>query len=81
MPVKDAIRTYTCKYCGKKFTMFRDSKGEIIFFPENTVRAAYGKYELNAHIKEEHTVVFNLYSWLTEPFKNLVEDCYNVQPV
>lgn len=76
MPIKDAVRTYKCKYCSKKFTMFVNSKGELIFFPENTVRPTLGYFELFYHLKEHHPEIYNLYSFLTKLLKENVEDCY-----
>lgn len=78
MPIKDALRTCKCKYCGKKFTMFVDSTGELIFFPENTTRPAWGYYELMHHLKEAHPEVYNLYSFLTKLLKENIEECYDV---
>lgn len=78
MPVKDAIRTCKCKYCGKEFTMFVDSTGELIFFPQNTTRPAWGYYELMYHLKEAHPEIYNLYSFLTKLLKENIEECYDV---
>jgi hypothetical protein len=78
MPIKDAIRTCKCKYCEKKFTMFRNSDGELIFFPENTTRPAWGYYEMLDHIRKCHPEIFNLYSFLTKLFKENVEECYEI---
>lgn len=78
MPIKDALRTCKCKYCNKKFTMFIDSNGELIFFPENTTRPAWGYYELAHHLKEAHPEVYNLYSFLTKLLKENIEECYDV---
>ena len=76
MPIKDAIRTCKCKYCAKKFTMFKNECGELIFFPENTVRSTLGYYELLYHLKAKHPEIYNLYSFLTKFLKENVEDCY-----
>ena len=76
MPVKDAIRTCKCKYCDKKFTMFENSDGELIFFPENTVRPVWGWYELLDHLRQSHKEIYNLYMFLTKLLKENVEDCY-----
>lgn len=65
MPIKDALRTCTCKYCNAKFTMFVNSAGELIFFPDNTVRAAKGYYELLDHLRKEHRETYNLFTFLT----------------
>lgn len=78
MPVKDAIRTCKCKYCNKKFTMFQNADGELIYFPENTVRPAWGYYELLHHLRKEHPEIFHLYSFLTNLLKKYVEDCYDI---
>lgn len=78
MPIKDALRTCKCKYCNKKFTMFVDSNGELIFFPENTTRPAWGYYELMDHLKKAHPEVYNLYSFLTKLLKENIEECYDV---
>ena len=78
MPIKDAIRTCRCKYCNKKFTMFIDSHGELIFFPENTVRPAWGYYELLDHLKEDHKDIYGLFSFLTTMLKETVEECYDI---
>ena len=76
MPIRDALRTCTCKYCNKKFTMFVNTSGELIFFPEKTTRPAIGYYELLYHLKSKHPEVYNLYSFLSKLFKENVEDCY-----
>ena len=76
MPIKDAIRICTCKYCNKKFTMFTDKNGELVFFPENTIRPAYGYYELLDHLKTKHPEIFHLYSFLSKLLKENVEECY-----
>ena len=76
MPIKEAIRTCKCKYCGQKFTMFQNRNGELIFFPENTIRPTIGYYELLYHLKEKHPEVYHLYSFLTKLLKENIEDCY-----
>lgn len=78
MPIKEVIRTCKCKYCNKKFTMFLDSSGELIYFPENTTRPAWGYYELLHHLKEAHPEIYNLYSFLTKLLKENIEECYDV---
>lgn len=78
MPIKAAIRTCKCKYCNKKFTMFCNTDGELIFFPENTVRPAWGYFELLDHLRLEHPEIFNLYSFLTKMLKENVEECYDI---
>lgn len=78
MPIKDALRTCTCKYCGKKFTMFVNGSGELIFFPESTVRPTLGYFELFYHLKTKHPEVYNLYSFLTDELKENIKGCYNV---
>ena len=76
MPIKDAVRICKCKHCNKKFTMFKDAHGELIFFPENTVRPTLGYFEMVYHLKKEHPEIYNLYSFLTKLFRESVEDCY-----
>lgn len=76
MPIKDAIRTCKCKHCEKKFTMFKNKNGELVFFPENTVRPTIGYFEMRHHLKVEHPEIYNLYSFLTTMFRESVEDCY-----
>lgn len=76
MPIKDCIRTCTCKYCKKKFTMFENSAGELIYFPANTVRPCLGYYELVNHLRNAHQEIYNFYSFLTKMMKENVEECY-----
>ena len=76
MPIKDAVRTCKCKYCEKKFTMFLDGDGELIFFPEKTVRPAKGYFELLYHLKAKHPEIYNLYSFLSKMLKENVVDSY-----
>lgn len=76
MPIKDAIRTCKCKHCEQKFTMFMKDDGELVFFPENTVRPTIGYFELVHHLKVAHPEIYNLYSFLTKLFRENVEDCY-----
>lgn len=78
MPIKEAIRTCKCKFCEKKFTMFIDSNGELIFFPENTVRPALGYYELLHHVRTEHKDIFGLLAFSKSMLKENVEDCYDI---
>lgn len=78
MPVKDALRTCKCKFCDKKFTMFYNQNGELIFFPENTTRAAWGYYELMDHVRKEHSEVYGLIKFSNNLFKEQVVDCYNI---
>lgn len=76
MPIKAAIRTCKCKYCDKQFTMFMDVNGELIFFPENTPRPAWGYYELLDHIREKHKDAYGLIAFSENMLKQNVEDCY-----
>ena len=78
MPIKEAMRICKCKFCKKKFTMFVDSNGELIFFPENTVRPAIGYYELLHHVKTEHKDIFGLLAFSDRMLKENVEDCYDI---
>ena len=79
MPIKDCIRTCKCKYCDKKFTMFEDSTGELIFFPDNTVRPCLGYYELLDHLRKEHREIYNLFSFLTKELRENVKECFDVK--
>ena len=54
MPIKDAIRIFTCKYCGKEFKMFIRSNGELITFPDNYPWPIHGEFELTDHIRRDH---------------------------
>lgn len=76
MPIKEIIRTCTCKFCNQKFTMFEDSHGELIFFPENVPRPAWGYYELLDHVRENHKDAYGLIALSEHLFKENVEDCY-----
>lgn len=78
MPIKEALRTCKCRYCGKKFTMFVDTTGELIFFPENTVRPAIGYYELLDHVRNEHKDIYGLIAFSEKMLKENVEDCYDI---
>lgn len=79
MPIKEAMRTCKCKYCDAKFTMFTNSDGELIFFPENTTRPCIGYYELLDHLRNCHREVYQLFSFLTKLLKESVEDCYDIK--
>ena len=55
MPIKDAARCFRCKYCGKEFTLFENSKGKLIFYPENVMWPVHGDLELIDHLRSKHT--------------------------
>ena len=57
--------------------MFINESGELIFFPENTVRPTHGYFELFYHLKEKHPEIYNLYSFLTENLKENIKGCYD----
>ena len=58
--------------------MFVDSKGELIFFPENTPRLAWGYYELLDHVREKHKDAYGLIVLSERLFKENVEGCYDI---
>ena len=58
--------------------MFVDTDGELVFFPENTIRPALGYFELLNHLKNEHPEIYHLYSFLTKLLKENVEECYDI---
>lgn len=78
MPIKDAKRTCKCKYCDKKFTMFTNANDELIFFPENTTRPAWGYFELLDHLRKMHPEVYGMISFAVKFFKENVVDCYDI---
>ena len=79
MPIKDAIRTCQCKYCGQKFAMFVNHSGELLYFPEKTVWPAQGYFELLSHLKKQHRELYNLYLFLTiNERKKQVKECYSI---
>lgn len=59
MPIKDALRRFKCKYCGKEFTMFNRSDGELIFYPDNYPWACHGEPELTSHVRMEHKAMYD----------------------
>lgn len=78
MPIKEALRTCKCRYCSKQFTMFVNECGELIFFPDNTIRPAWGYYELLNHVRWVHPEIYALYSLGRDFGKNNVEECYAI---
>lgn len=73
MPIKDALRIFTCKYCGQQYKMFKDPKRGLIFFPENFPWPIHGEFELTDHIRrehrEQHETAMIFYGSLTEEVK------------
>ena len=80
MLMKDAARECVCKECGMRMNMFVDSHGKLIFFPENTIRPAYGFYELADHLRHYHKELYGLIV-MAEKKKSAVLNQYEISAV
>jgi len=78
VPIKDAIKTCKCKFCGKEFTMFQDERGELIFFPENTTRPAWGYLELMDHVRTQHREGYSMMTFAIALLKEQIIGCFEV---
>ena len=61
MPIKDIMRTYICKHCGKSFVMFKDPDGKLIYYPDNVMWPTHGDFELISHMKNAHRHKYDMF--------------------
>ncbi len=54
MPLKDSVRWFKCKYCGREYQMFERADGTLIAFPDGYPIAIHGEQELMNHVRQKH---------------------------
>ena len=77
MSIKDAARRFRCKYCGKEFTLFVNSKGKLIFYPKNVMWPVHGELELIDHLRSKHTDEYEYARIFFSNKLDVIDYCYD----
>lgn len=77
MTLKDSIRLFRCKKCGKEYTMFEKANGNLVYFPKFAVWPIHGEFELVEHLRDSHNSSYSVAKELFRGREELIGDMYS----